>query len=100
MRRNSALKFSLAVLATLTLFGCSGGGGSSCTSNAECSETEFCKLEIGTCGTSSASGSCQELPQTCTNEQVPVCSCEKLTFFNECWADAAGQSIQAKGECP
>jgi len=93
----TVLFISSAVL--MCMAGCGGGGSSSCTSNLECSETEFCNFLDGACG-AAGSGECAEVPDVCTEVMAPVCSCDSLTFFNECWSFAAGQSVRSPGECP
>lgn len=90
--RNAAMSFALALLVA----GCGGGNGSSCTTSDSCAENQFCKFTSGCTG----SGTCVDVNQTCSNEIAPVCSCDNLTFFNECWADAAAQSVSSQGECP
>ncbi len=77
-----------------------GGGGSSCSNLAGeiCPEGEYCKFEIGQCG---VDGSCEPIPPSCDPGLVtPVCSCEGISFFNDCFAAQAGQSVQSAGDCP
>jgi hypothetical protein len=92
---------STLLLAT-TLTACGGGGGGSgpsCTSSSECAQGSFCDFADGTCG-SGGSGSCEPIPTVCTAEVIPVCSCEKISFSNECFANAAAQSVATMGNCP
>jgi len=97
--RKSIKELGLCFFLAAALTACSGGGGggSSCISNEECSETEFCKFETGSC---SSGGKCADIPTACPQEDAPVCSCENLSFFSECWANAAAQSVKAAGNCP
>lgn len=88
------LALALVLGASLASCGSSGGG---CKSNADCGDTQFCKFSDNSCGT--GGGSCSDRPTTCPGDSPLVCTCEKLTFFNECWADAAGQSVASPGEC-
>jgi len=96
MNLRNSFKATVLVLALAVLAGCGGGNGGSCTSNEACAENQFCKFTTG-CG---GSGACTDTTVGCTNEMTPACSCENLTFFNECWANAAAQSVSAPGECP
>lgn len=89
------LTLSLAVFA----IGCGGGGGApSCggTSGNFCPEGQYCKVEIGLCG---GEGECTDIPLACDAAPPSVCSCEGISFFNECWAAQAGQGVQALGDC-
>lgn len=96
MRRILAL--SLGVL----ICGCGsgGGGGASCVLSSDCGADQYCQFAAGACGDDGNQGSCTELSgQACAEGGTPVCSCEGLTFFNECFAAAAGQSIRAQVDC-
>ncbi len=78
-----------------------GGGGSSCNVAAGqfCDIGKYCKYENNSCGRDGSSGSCADIPANCPAEIATVCTCDSLTFNNECFAAQAGQSIQAAGEC-
>lgn len=91
------LKFILS-LAFLIFSGCGGGGGASCdlADGAACGPGEFCKAETGTC---SGSGKCESIPDACDTSVSEVCTCDRLTFFNECLASQAGQSLLSAGRC-
>ena len=108
---------TILFLSLIGLISCSGGGGGdskltgsgeSCTSSAGCIDGEYCKFSDFSCGALGAAGRCYSIPVIDCNDPAnnteqtiigPVCSCERLTFKSECWADAAGQSISGAGEC-
>lgn len=88
--------------AILILAGCGGGGGgNSCAApDYACSEGEICQFEVASCGDLGAAGSCVAAPQACTEEIAPVCTCDGLTFQNECRALTGGHSVRGLGQCP
>jgi hypothetical protein len=90
--------FVVSVVALL--LGCGGGGGSgpACITAADCSAGTYCNFDDGGCG-QTGGGTCEAIPSVCTQEVMPVCSCERITFNNECYAGAAAQSIAAMGSC-
>lgn len=96
MKLRKLKKAAIVALAAAVIAGCGGGNGGSCTSNESCAENQFCKFTTGCSG----SGKCTDTTAACTNDMTPVCSCDNLTFFNECWANAAAQSVLSTGECP
>jgi hypothetical protein len=108
----STIKFSILLFLSLSFFACGGGGsgksgsGNDCASNANCPVGEFCNFIDLSCGSTGLPGSCTTIPildcnlPTSSELVGAVCSCERLTFNNQCWAESAGQSISAAGECP
>ena len=82
--------------------GCGGGGsGSDCNISAGqfCPAGEYCAYVDNSCGRDGSSGSCTAVPDGCTADIAPVCTCDGLTFKNECFAGQGGQSVQSAGEC-
>jgi hypothetical protein len=64
----------------------------------ECAAGEFCNIE-GQCLVGDAVGVCEPMPEACPDVWMPVCSCDGVTYSNECDAHAAGASILHEGEC-
>ena len=94
---NAARNLMLCLFVAFALQSCGGGNGGGCSGNESCAENQFCKFDDGACG---GSGTCVDKPASCPATTANVCSCDKLSFFNSCWSDAAGQSVASQGECP
>lgn len=110
--------FGAAAFVAMLATGCGGGGGgdngsggggsgAKCSNilGQQCGAGEFCNFTDGTCGETGTEGVCQPLTVTaCTgpaiSQAAPVCACTGITFDNDCWAGAAGQSVRAPGICP
>lgn len=92
----------LSLLVVSGLAACGGGGGDgsgpTCVTAADCAAGTFCHFADGGCGQTS-SGTCESIPTVCTQDLIPVCSCEQITFNNECYANAAAQSVATMGNC-
>jgi hypothetical protein len=91
----------LTLLCAFTLSACGGGGGGNgpaCTTAADCGAGTFCNFDDGGCG-QTGSGTCEAIPAVCSQEILPVCSCEQISFNNECYANAAAQSVATMGSC-
>ncbi len=65
-----------------------------------CGAGEYCRFDGGHCGATDQSGTCQPIPEVCTEEFAPVCGCDDRTYDNECFAAREGVSVLSQGECP
>lgn len=61
-----------------------------------CSDWEYCKK---TSCDLFATGTCTPKPNTCPPISDPVCTCDNVTYNNECLAAMAGQNVKEKGPC-
>lgn len=67
-----------------------------CTGNMDCGFGEFCKKTEGEC---EGEGECAARPNACYDLWAPVCGCDAVTYSNDCYAAAAGVSVDYRGEC-
>ncbi len=69
-------------------------------SQVYCQAGEYCHHEVGQiCGWADAQGECRPVPEACYEIYRPVCGCDNVTYPNDCYAHAAGTSVQREGEC-
>jgi hypothetical protein len=66
---------------------------------AQCAATAYCDYKAHSCGSSDASGTCEERPDVCPDLIDPVCGCDGMVYQNECKANLAGVDPSATAEC-
>ena len=72
--------------------------GRSCTKlEGSCDSGFYCKFPEGDCG--EGQGTCESIPEICTQIYAPVCGCDRKTYGSSCQAAGAGISILKNGEC-
>jgi len=85
-----------SILFLMLIFeGANATEGYKCTSNADCSEWEYCNA-TQICPGNGVTGKCRRRPQTCPMDYVPVIGCDGIEYSNACMAAAKGQAV--KGE--
>jgi len=65
----------------------------------DCAAGEYCRYEPGQCGEPGAQGTCEVLPEFCTQIYEPVCGCDGETHSNACEAARAGVAVKETGSC-
>lgn len=77
---------------------CGGSEPVFCDDQLQCGAGEVCQFEAGACGADDG-GTCVAAPEACIDLWAPVCGCDDQTYSNDCYALAAGVSVQYSGEC-
>lgn len=64
-----------------------------------CATGQTCELPAGQCQTADLAGECVDIPDFCTQDYVPVCGCDGVTYSNDCTRVAAQAQKSHDGEC-
>lgn len=65
-----------------------------------CDDEEFCNYAEGPgCHVADASGVCEPIPETCSDDENPVCGCDGKTYGNACRANASAVTVDYEGAC-
>jgi hypothetical protein len=101
---SSACSANLAGISVASLGECapSTGGSTTCGGllGEQCADGEFCSFAPdAACGAADQTGSCEAIPEVCTDQFAPVCGCDGETYPNACSANASGVSVASEGEC-
>lgn len=74
-------------------------GPQTCNTNLECPENSYCYLAVADQCSAEAEGTCQEIPELCNRDLMPVCGCDGTTYTNACEAARASVNVAAEGAC-
>jgi len=75
--------------------GAAGAGGMTCTTNEECPAAWLCRKT--SCG--DPTGHCEVRPVFCDDNFMPVCGCDHVTYWNECYRRRSGQAASFADDC-
>ena len=81
---------------------CGGSGPARCGGPIVCPDLkkQYCHHEPkNTCGTNGPPGTCKPRPNSCSNQDKPVCGCNDKNYPNACKAYQAGVSVKREGAC-
>jgi len=74
-------------------------GGFTFPPNPSCSADEFCEQPAGSCLIADLPGTCQSVPEVCTEIYDPVCGCDGRTYANDCFRQQAQMALDHVGAC-
>ena len=66
-----------------------------CSDDVPCAADALC--EKATCD--APFGTCESRPTVCSAEELPVCGCDGVSYFNDCLRRANGVPSSTQGEC-
>jgi hypothetical protein len=93
---SGACKEETIVLANVKgVDGGGGGPGVRCTISDDCPNGSFC--EKPDCN--AAAGTCEPFPAVCSDDLSPVCGCDGITYFNDCFRRGGGAASARNDEC-
>ena len=68
----------------------------SCTSNKDCADAEFCGSDYDC---KASSGVCTPIPDVCPDGFAVACGCDGITYQNDCEAHKASVSVFSNENC-
>jgi hypothetical protein len=71
------------------------------TSGIPCNDPRDCRVDesCNRNGCATATGVCEPLPESCSDELAPVCGCDGLFYFNDCLRRERGVALARVEEC-
>lgn len=93
--------------------------GNDCYSDGDCGDAQYCAFPVGTCSEPASgsanteteelrapsgqaplpAGECRDRPTLCTDEEAPVCGCDRQTYRTACAAASLGLSLVSTSAC-
>lgn len=78
-----------------TITSTTGAATQPCADDGDCDNYFFCQKD----SCSAPMGSCQTRPLFCDPNPAPVCGCDGVTYWNECYRRQFGVASSTPGEC-
>jgi hypothetical protein len=66
-----------------------------CIADRDCAPGSYCERRH----CEDTTGECHRFPVACTDEEMPSCGCDGVTYWNDCLRRTAGVSAATIGEC-